>query len=173
MTALPVMPAVADDFTPASADPLLAAQAQAVSTGQAVPVGTLTTEVSTTEALPDGTFVNTTSVLPARVLKDGAWIPVDATLVADDHGGYSPKTTPNGVTLSGGGDGPLVTLTHADGPSMALTLPFTLPHRPSAATPRCTPRYCPESTCRRLSPTRAASATSSSSTTRTLRPTPS
>ncbi|MGW2556297.1 LamG domain-containing protein [Streptomyces sp. NPDC001635] len=121
------MPAVADDFTPASADPLLAAQAQAVSTGQAVPVGTLTTEVSTTEALPDGTFVNTTSVLPARVLKDGAWIPVDATLVADDHGGYSPKTTPNGVTLSGGGDGPLVTLTHADGPSMALTLPFTLP----------------------------------------------
>ncbi|WP_037672139.1 LamG domain-containing protein [Streptomyces griseus] len=127
LAVLPALPAAADDFSPTPADPLLAAQAQAMSSGKAVPVDALTTEVSTTQALPDGTFSNTTSVLPARVLKDGDWTPVDATLVADGNGGYTPTATPNGVTLSGGGDGPLVTLTHSDGPSMALTLPFTLP----------------------------------------------
>ncbi|MFJ4481840.1 LamG domain-containing protein [Streptomyces longwoodensis] len=127
LTVLPALPAVADDFSATPADPLLAAQARAESTGRSVPVDALTTEVSTTEALPDGTFTNTTSALPTRVFKDGEWTPLDATLVSDGHGGYTPKATPNGATLSGGGDGPLVTLTHADGPSMALTLPFTLP----------------------------------------------
>ncbi|MEU3334681.1 LamG domain-containing protein [Streptomyces sp. NPDC006668] len=127
LTVLPALPALAEDGSPTPADPLLAARAEAQSTGRTVPVDALTTEVSTTEALPDGTFTNTTSALPTRVLKDGDWTPVDATLTADGNGGYTPRATPNGVTLSGGGDGPLVTLTHADGPGMALTLPFTLP----------------------------------------------
>ncbi|WP_268982651.1 hypothetical protein [Streptomyces sp. HF10] len=127
LAALPTLPAVADDTAPAPSDPLLAARSEALSTGQTVPVDALTTEVSTTKALPDGTFTSTTSALPTRVYKDGAWTPVDATLAADGHGGYTPKATPNGVTLSGGGTGPLVTLTHADGPSMGLTLPFRLP----------------------------------------------
>ncbi|MFI8073963.1 LamG domain-containing protein [Streptomyces sp. NPDC086033] len=121
------LPAVADDSATAPSDPLLAARAEALSTGKTVPVDAVTTEVSTIEALPDGTFTNTTSALPTRVFKDGIWTPVDATLVADGHGGYTPRATPNLVTLSGGGTGPLVTLTHADGPSMALTLPFRLP----------------------------------------------
>ena len=126
LTALPVLPAAADD-APAPSDPLLAAQTQAVADGKSVPVDALTTEDSTTEALPDGSFTNTTSALPTRVLKDGVWSPLDATLITDGHGGYTPTATPNGVTLSGGGTGPLVTLTHADGPGMTLTLPFTLP----------------------------------------------
>lgn len=124
---LPAVPAVADDSAPAPSDPLLTARAEALSTGKTVPIDALTTDVSTTEALPDGTFTNTTSALPTRVFKDGAWTPVDATLITDDHGGYAPRATPNGVTVSGGGSGPLVTLTHADGSSMALTLPFRLP----------------------------------------------
>lgn len=127
VTVLPVLPAAADGSPPAPSDPLLAARAEAQSTGRAVPVDALTTEVSTTDALPDGTFTSTTSALPVRVFKDGEWTPVDATLVPDGEGGYTPTATPNGVTLSGGGDGPLVTLTHSDGPSMALTLPFSLP----------------------------------------------
>ncbi|WP_162637310.1 LamG domain-containing protein [Streptomyces griseorubiginosus] len=121
------LPAVADDSTPTPSDPLLAARTEALSTGKTVPVDALTTEDSTTEAMPDGTFTRTTSALPTRVFKDGAWAPLDATLVPDGNGGYVPRATPNGVTLSGGGTGPLVTLTHADGPSMALTLPFQLP----------------------------------------------
>ncbi|MFJ6833569.1 LamG domain-containing protein [Streptomyces sp. NPDC091209] len=127
VAALPQLPAVADDSAPAPADPLLAARAEALSTGKTVPVDALTTEVSTTDALPDGTFTSTTSALPTRVLKDGTWIPVDSTLTTDGHGNFAPQATPNKVTLSGGGNGPLVTLTRADGPSMALTLPFTLP----------------------------------------------
>ncbi|MFE3853768.1 LamG domain-containing protein [Streptomyces griseorubiginosus] len=127
MATLPALPAAADDAAPTSSDPLLAARSEALSTGKTVPVDALTTEVSTTEALPDGTFTNTTSALPTRVFKDGAWTPLNATLVTDGNGGYVPEATPNGVTLSGGGTGPLVTLTHADGPSMALTLPFRLP----------------------------------------------
>ncbi|MCF3135572.1 LamG domain-containing protein [Streptomyces olivochromogenes] len=127
VTVLPALPAVADEISTTPADPLLAARAEALSTGKTVPVDAVTTEVSTTEALPDGTFTNTTSALPTRVFKDGEWTSLDPTLVSDGHGGYAPTATPNGVTLSGGGDGPLVTLTHADGPSMALTLPFTLP----------------------------------------------
>ncbi|MET7987381.1 LamG domain-containing protein [Streptomyces sp. NPDC005281] len=127
LATLPQLPAVADDSAPAPADPLLAARSEALSTGRTVPVDALTTEVSTTDALPDGTFTSTTSALPTRVLQDGEWTPVDSTLAADGHGNYAPQATPNKVTLSGGGNGPLVTLTHADGPSMALTLPFTLP----------------------------------------------
>ncbi|GAA3066635.1 LamG-like jellyroll fold domain-containing protein [Streptomyces glomeratus] len=133
LMAIPALPAAAEDAPSAPpSDPLLVAQAQAVSTGEAVPVDALTTEVSTTEALPDGSFSSTTSVLPTRIRRDGAWTPVDGTLTADGNGGYTAKATPNGVTLSGGGDGPLVTLDHADGASMALTLPFTLP-KPSVS----------------------------------------
>lgn len=87
---LPAVAAVADDAAPAPSDPLLAARAEALSTGKTVPVDALTTDVSTTEALPDGTFTNTTSALPTRVFKDGAWTPVDATLITDGHGGYAP-----------------------------------------------------------------------------------
>jgi hypothetical protein len=125
LLAIPATPATADDAAPS--DPRLAAQAQAVASGQSVPIDDLTTEISTTAANPDGTFTSTTSVMPVRVRKNGAWTPVDATLAANPDGTLSPQATPNGVTLSAGGTGPLVTLTHEDGHSIALTLPFALP----------------------------------------------
>ncbi|MGW7544742.1 LamG-like jellyroll fold domain-containing protein [Streptomyces sp. NPDC054770] len=106
---------------------MLAAQAEAVASGHDAPVDSLTTETSTVTANPDGTFTSTTNVMPVRVLKDGAWTPVDATLATNADGTLSPKATPNDVTLSGGGSGPLVTQTNEDGHSMALTMPFTLP----------------------------------------------
>ncbi|MEV7415597.1 LamG-like jellyroll fold domain-containing protein [Streptomyces sp. NPDC089919] len=123
--ALPALPAAAE--APAPTDPMLAAQATAVADGRTVPVPEKTTEISTVDANPDGTFTQTTSLLPARVRRDGRWVPVDATLAADGRGRLAPKATPNGVTLSAGGDGPLVTLDHADGPGLSLSLPFTLP----------------------------------------------
>ena len=122
---VPAVPATADDSAPS--DPMLVAQAQAVTSGQDVPVDSLTTQTSTVTANPDGTFTSTTDVMPVRVLKDGAWTPVDPTLAANADGTLSPKVTPNGVALSGGGSGPLVTLTNQDGHSMALTMPFDLP----------------------------------------------
>lgn len=122
---VPAVSARADEAGPS--DPLLAAQAEAVAGGQDVPVESLTTETSTVTANPDGMFTSTTNVMPVRVLKDGVWTPVDATLATNADGTLSPKATPNDVTLSGGGNGPLVTLTNEDGHSMALTMPFPLP----------------------------------------------
>jgi hypothetical protein len=112
---------------PAPSDSMAAAQAQAAVEGQAMPIDALTTETYSLTANPDGSFTSTTSLLPVRVRKDGDWVPVDATLQANPDGTYSPRATPHGVTLSGGGDGPLVTLHHQDGSSMVLSMPFTLP----------------------------------------------
>ncbi|MFE2376128.1 LamG-like jellyroll fold domain-containing protein [Streptomyces sp. NPDC059398] len=106
---------------------MLTAQAQAVAAGQDTPVDSMTSQISSTVASPDGSFTTTTNLMPVRVKHDDVWTPVDATLSANTDGTYSPKATPNDVSLSGGGSGPLVTLTHADGHSMALTMPFTLP----------------------------------------------
>ncbi|MBK3645955.1 hypothetical protein JHN46_35560, partial [Streptomyces sp. MBT33] len=122
---VPAVSAHADESAPS--DPLLAAQAEAVASGQDVPVESLTTQTSTVTANPDGMFTSTTNVMPVRVLKDGVWTPVDATLATNPDGTLSPKATPNDVTLSSGGNGPLVTLSNQDGHSMALTMPFTLP----------------------------------------------
>ncbi|WP_328469514.1 LamG domain-containing protein [Streptomyces sp. NBC_00448] len=94
---------------------------------QAVPVDALTTETYSVTANPDGSFTSTSDVMPVRVRENGGWTPVDAALESNPDGTYSPAATPNGVTLSGGGSGPLVTLHHADGSSMSLSVPFTLP----------------------------------------------
>ncbi|MDH6453030.1 hypothetical protein M2155_005438 [Streptomyces sp. SAI-119] len=119
--------AVADDEPADTSDPLLAAQAQAVADGTSVPVNALTTESDTVTAEADGSFTTTSSVLPVRVRQGGDWVPVDATLVAGADGTYSPRATPSGVRLSGGGSGPLATLTDPTGHSMSLTMPFALP----------------------------------------------
>lgn len=119
--------AVAADEPADTSDPLLAAQAQAVTDGTSVPVDALTSETDTVTANPDGSFTTTSAVLPVRVRQDGAWVPVDATLTAGADGTYSPKATPSGVRLSDGGNGPLATLTDPAGHSMSLTMPFALP----------------------------------------------
>ncbi|MEW2113732.1 ricin-type beta-trefoil lectin domain protein [Streptomyces sp. NPDC005474] len=119
--------AVTADDPSGPTDPVLVAQAKATADGAAVPVDALTTETDTVTAQPDGTFTTTSTVLPVRVQRDGDWVPVDATLVAGADGTYSPKATPSGVRLSGGGSGPLATLTDPAGHSMSLTMPFALP----------------------------------------------
>ncbi|MEU2306503.1 LamG-like jellyroll fold domain-containing protein [Streptomyces misionensis] len=124
--ALPAAGSAAEDPADTS-DPLLAAQAQAVAGQKPVPVDALTSETDTVTAEPDGSFSRTTSVLPVRVHQDGTWVPVDATLVAGLDGTYSPRATPSSVKLSGGGSGPLATLTDPAGHSMSLTMPFSLP----------------------------------------------
>ncbi|MFE3409402.1 hypothetical protein ACFXMT_14015 [Streptomyces mirabilis] len=119
--------AVTTDDPSGPSDPLLAAQAKAVADGTPVPVDALTSETDSVTAQPDGSFTTTSAVLPVRVQREGAWVPVDATLVADADGTYSPRATPNGMRLSGGGSGPLATLTDPAGHTMSLTMPFALP----------------------------------------------
>ncbi|MEU9128891.1 LamG-like jellyroll fold domain-containing protein [Kitasatospora sp. NPDC048540] len=126
-------PALADDGPAAGADPaavaspLVAAKAEAVRSGQPVTVDALTTGTDLTVANADGTFTVTSSLLPARVRRDGAWSPVDATLGRNPDGTLSPKAAPSGLALSGGGSGPLATLTDAEGHRLSYTLPFALP----------------------------------------------
>ncbi|WP_277440724.1 LamG-like jellyroll fold domain-containing protein [Streptomyces sp. SPB162] len=125
LVAVPVTPAAADPV--AAGDAMATARSQAVASGRAVPVDSATTEISTVQAEPDGTFTSTTSLLPVRVRSAGAWVPVDATLTVGPDGTLSPRATPNAIQLSAGGIGPLAALTHADGTSMTLTMPFALP----------------------------------------------
>ncbi|MEU1510028.1 ricin-type beta-trefoil lectin domain protein [Kitasatospora sp. NPDC005748] len=100
---------------------------KAKATGKPVPVEELTTETSLTVALPTGKLALTSHLLPARVKKGGAWADVDATLLRGADGTFAPKATPSGVTVSGGGTGPLATLTDRQGRGLALTFPVSLP----------------------------------------------
>lgn len=104
-----------------------AAQQKAQETGQPVVVDALTTETSQTTALPDGSFALTTNAQPVRVRKGDAWKAVDATLTANADGSYSPTATPSSLTLSGGGTGPLATVSDDRGHLLSYTLPFPLP----------------------------------------------
>ncbi|MEV0415385.1 LamG-like jellyroll fold domain-containing protein [Streptomyces sp. NPDC050448] len=61
------------------------------------------------------------------MLKSGKWSPLDATLQRNADGTYSPLATPAGVSLSGGGTGPLATLTNGAGQRLAMSFPVPLP----------------------------------------------
>lgn len=131
------VPAFADSQTPGSVnssspthsttDPTATAIATAESTGDPVPVDSLTTATRTTTANPDGSLSTHIDAQPVRTHRDASWIPLDATLSTAGGGQLAPAATTDPITLSGGGDGPLATLTDAGGHSISLTLPFTLP----------------------------------------------
>ncbi|MEW2161036.1 hypothetical protein AB0950_38325 [Streptomyces sp. NPDC007189] len=105
---------------------LAAAQSKAAGTGSPVQVDALTTETATVQANPSGTVTWTTSLLPARVRKDDAWVPVDATLQQNDDGSYSPKAAAEPLTFSGGGSTPLVSMSSGKA-QLAFSWPQTLP----------------------------------------------
>lgn len=84
------------------ADRALAAAAES---GKAVEVVEWRTETSITYANPDGSFTDERAAGPVRVETDaGGWVPVDATLVADEDGVH-PRATPNEIVLSDGDGG--------------------------------------------------------------------
>ncbi|MER7674494.1 LamG-like jellyroll fold domain-containing protein [Kitasatospora sp. NPDC096128] len=104
--------------------------ADAKRTGKPVPVPELTDEYSETVATPAGHLARTQHAEPQRVKQNNGWANLDGTLVPDERGGYRPRTAVAGVHLSGGGDGPLGTLTSQDGESLTIDSPFPLT-RPS------------------------------------------
>ncbi|MFZ3493730.1 hypothetical protein ACODT5_10980 [Streptomyces sp. 5.8] len=105
-----------------------AARTQAKSTGKPVIVGFLTTATSATVANPDGTLSTDASIAPQRVRKaDGAWQDVDPTLATNSDGTITPTAVPSKLSFSGGGDGPMATMTTGDGKKLALKAPFALP----------------------------------------------
>ncbi|GAA2835761.1 hypothetical protein GCM10010441_70240 [Kitasatospora paracochleata] len=106
---------------------LVDARARAKATGQPVVIDALTTETSITTVKPDGSLTTTTNSEPVRTKRGKAWTQLDATLHRNADGSLSPAVSSNGLTLSGGGSGPLATITTADGKRLAVSAPFALP----------------------------------------------
>jgi hypothetical protein len=97
----------------------------AARTGRPVGVSSYTTETDTLTAEPDGKLALVQQLEPVRKKVDGAWKALDPTLVQNADGSWSPAVTVGGLRLSGGGNGPLVTM-YADGTSLTLSLPVTV-----------------------------------------------
>ncbi|MFD8978422.1 ricin-type beta-trefoil lectin domain protein [Streptomyces sp. NPDC059564] len=102
------------------------ALAEARRTGKPVPVPAATTETDTVVAHPDGTLGLTRSVVPLRTKRGDGWADLDATLLKGADGALHPKAAASGLTLSGGGSGPLATL-EQDGKRLVLSWPESLP----------------------------------------------
>ncbi|WP_282203999.1 LamG-like jellyroll fold domain-containing protein [Kitasatospora fiedleri] len=102
------------------------ALASAKSTGAQVPVPGLTTEFSETAATPQGHLYQSLHLEQQRMRKDGDWADLDATLVANSDGSYSPRVSPSGLRLSKGGGDQLATLTAPGGEQLSLTSPLPL-----------------------------------------------
>ena len=107
---------------------LTAAAAQARRGGKPIQVSALTTANSTTVANPNGSFTVATTVMPTRMkTSTGAWVNLNPTLIRRRGGSITTTATPDSLTLSGGGTGPVISVTDGAGHSLALTLPVTLP----------------------------------------------
>jgi hypothetical protein len=102
------------------------ASAQARRTGKAVPVTGATTPTSTLTANPNGSFTYTESDAPVRARVDGAWRALNADLVRNPNGTYSPAVSSEPLVISGGGSRPLARMTYG-AYSLALTAPMKLP----------------------------------------------
>ena len=106
---------------------MLDALAEARSSGKPVVVDALTTEASRTLANLDGTLTSTDNAEAVRVKRAGVWADLDPTLRANADGTVSPAVASTGLTFSGGGSGPMATVTTGDGKTLAVSAPFPLP----------------------------------------------
>lgn len=102
------------------------ALAQARSSGTPVAVPEDETATDTVTANPDGTLTLNQASAPVRKWSGGKWVNLDATLRRAADGTVSPAVTTSGLTLSGGGTGPVATL-QAVGKQLSLSFPVPLP----------------------------------------------
>ncbi|MCX5394913.1 hypothetical protein [Streptomyces sp. NBC_00094] len=103
-----------------------AATARARGAEKPVTVDALTTENTRTVANPDGSFTLTQNAVPVRARKNKTWVPIDTTLARRSDGRLAPAAVVTDVSFSGGGSGPLATMTR-DGKSVSLDWPTALP----------------------------------------------
>ncbi|WP_329592558.1 VCBS repeat-containing protein [Streptomyces sp. NBC_01005] len=102
------------------------ALAKAASTGEPAEILSQRTETSQAFANPDGSFTQETFALPQWVRKNNKLVDIDPTLAPTADGTLVAKATEVGIAFSGGGSGPLVTITR-DGRSMSWSWPTPLP----------------------------------------------
>lgn len=118
-------PAVPD----AVADPATALKL-AHQANKQVLVTSQTTDASETVANPDGSWTLTAHSEPVRMQQNGAWVPLDATLVKRPDGAITPKALPLDIVLNAGGTGstaaPIVRVGLGD-KQAGLTWPTDLP----------------------------------------------
>ncbi|MFG2562104.1 ricin-type beta-trefoil lectin domain protein [Streptomyces sp. NPDC048496] len=106
------------------------AKLKAQTTGKDVQVPQLTDEFSTTVVTPQGKLRTERSLEAQRMKgKDGGWVTLDDTLATRADGTVAPKAADSDLVLSGGGTGPLATMTTEDGQQLSVSSPFpgTLP----------------------------------------------
>lgn len=84
------------------------------------------TDASQTFVNADGTMTYTAFAEPKWVKRGGTWADLDATLTLRADGTVRPATAESGLVLSGGGSGPLMSMT-VDGRTMSLSWPSALP----------------------------------------------
>ncbi|WP_344620718.1 ricin-type beta-trefoil lectin domain protein [Dactylosporangium salmoneum] len=112
--------------TPPQADERAAAAAKARLSNQPVELTSVTTPTERTVVNPDGTLTTELNAQPARTRRAGAWVPLDATLLRNADGSYSPAASANPLTISGGGAAALASMTSGDS-QVALSWPGALP----------------------------------------------
>ncbi|REH35787.1 concanavalin A-like lectin/glucanase superfamily protein [Kutzneria buriramensis] len=106
---------------------LATAATQAHSSGKSVAVDRLTTETQQIVARPKGGFELTTTPQPVRTKQNNSWVPIDTALHRGPDGRLAPAATAYGaVTLSAGGNGPLVT-TKSGQTTYSVSWPTPLP----------------------------------------------
>ncbi|MDQ0313351.1 hypothetical protein J2S46_008004 [Kitasatospora herbaricolor] len=106
-------------------DPAEQALAEAARTGKDVPVPSLTDEFSTTTATPEGKLRQERHLDAQRTKRaDGSWVGLDDTLVRQADGSLAPAAASEKLVISGGGSGPLATMTTRDGKQLAVGSPF-------------------------------------------------
>ncbi|WP_415949939.1 VCBS repeat-containing protein [Streptomyces sp. KLOTTS4A1] len=102
------------------------ALAEAVESGKRVEVLSRRSETAQTFANPDGSFTTDQFATAQRVRRGGKFVDIDTTLTRNKNGTFSAKATEVGVIFSGGGKGPLATVTR-DGRSLSWSWPGKLP----------------------------------------------
>jgi hypothetical protein len=106
---------------------IAAAAKQARVSGTPVTVDALTTGTTQVTANPDDGLTLTEHVFPVRVRRGWGWVPVSTALERNADGSFSPAAVPgDAVRFSGGGTGPLASVS-ADGTSVSLSWPGSLP----------------------------------------------
>jgi hypothetical protein len=123
---------IAGDITAAAAAPQSSARtvedamAEARRTGKPVEASASTTATSAIAANPDGTVTLIQSPSPTRKKIDGKWRDLDATLVRNADGTWSPRVSQTPLKLSGGRGAPMAVVGEAS-LNATIDAPMDLP----------------------------------------------
>ncbi|MCG6496063.1 ricin-type beta-trefoil lectin domain protein [Kitasatospora sp. A2-31] len=109
-------------------DKVQEAIARAKREGRDVPVPELTDEYTTVVATAGGKLRSEQHQQAQRAKRtDGSWAALDDTLVKRPDGTVAPTVASGDLVISGGGTGPLATMTTQDGRQLAVSSPFPGP----------------------------------------------